>query len=175
MQKRKESNVAFIDGQNLHLWTQADGWTVDMKKFRIYLRDKFHVQEAYYFLWFVSEEEQELYNTLQKAWFIVVFREHSSALKGKKKWNVDVDIVFEIMKKFAEKKDFDKMVLVSGDGDYIKVVRYMIQQHVLKKILFPNGKYSSLYKPIKSQYGMNLGTKELKNKIGFIKTKKEVS
>jgi len=79
------------------------------------------------------------------------------------------------MKKFAEKKDFDKMVLVSGDGDYIKVVRYMIQQHVLKKILFPNGKYSSLYKPIKSQYGMNLGTKELKNKIGFIKTKKEVS
>ena len=103
----KENNIAFIDAQNLHLWTNAEKWKVDFKKFRVYLKDKFKIIEAYYFLWFLSEDEQDLYSRLQKAWFIVVFREHSSHMKWKKKWNVDVDIVFEIMKRIIEDKDFD--------------------------------------------------------------------
>lgn len=162
MQKKKESNVAFIDGQNLHLGTQADGWTVDMKKFRIYLRDKFHVQEAYYFLWFVSEEEQDLYKRIQKAWFILVFREHTSTLKWKKKGNVDVDIVFEVMKMIAEENEFDKIVLVSGDGDYIKLVRYLMEKELLKKVIFPNKNHSSLYKKLSNQFYYYLWTAQWK-------------
>jgi uncharacterized LabA/DUF88 family protein len=173
MQKSKENNVAFIDGQNLHLWTQADGWTVDMEKFRIYLRDKFHVQEAYYFLWFLSEEEQDLYKRIQKAWFIVIFREHASTLKGKKKGNVDVDIVFEIMKRIVEGISFDQIVLVSGDWDYIKVIRYLVEKRLLKKVLFPNNKYSSLYKRIEPRFRMNLWVTDIKKKISY--TKKGVS
>lgn len=79
------------------------------------------------------------------------------------------------MKRLVEEKDFDQIVLVSGDGDYIKMVKYLIGQHVFKKILFPNAKYSSLYNPIKSHYGMNLAVKEIKTKIAFTKTKKELS
>jgi len=89
-------NIAFIDGQNLHLGTKESGWAVDHSKFRIYLRDKYHIDEAYYFLGFVSEGYQELYSSLQKAGFILSFREHSSALKGTKKGNVDCDIVFKL-------------------------------------------------------------------------------
>ncbi len=173
MRKKRETNIAFIDGQNLHLSTQTEWRTIDMKKFRVYLRDKFHVTEAYYFFGFVSEDEQDLYNMLQKAGFTVVFREHSESLIGKKKGNVDVDIVFEIMKRIIDKKDFDKIVLVSGDGDYAKLVRWLIENNLLKKILFPNRHYSSLYKSIKNEYGMNLWTIEIKKKIKY--TKKEVS
>jgi len=175
MQKKKESNIAYIDGQNLHLSTQTDKRKIDMNKFRIYLRDKFHVEEAYYFLWFISEEEQDLYNMLQKAWFIVVFREHSSALIGKKKWNVDVDIVFEVMKRVSSKRDFDKIILVSGDGDYVKLVKRLIQKQFLKKIIFPNKQYSSLYDDIKSQYGMTLWTAEIKKKIRYYTSRKKKS
>lgn len=170
---RMSHTIAFIDGQNLYLWISAAWWSIDYKKFRIYLRDKFDVQEAYYYLWFVSENEQDLYNQLQKAWFIVIFREHSSSLKWKKKWNVDVDIVFDIMKRMYEKKDFDDIVLVSWDGDYIKVVKHLIQHKILKKIIFPNKQYSSLYKAIKPLYGMNLSVSEVQHKIAY--TKKEVS
>jgi len=174
--KYKEKNIAFIDGQNLHLGISSEKWSIDLNKFRIYLRDKYHVTEAYYFLGFISEEEQDLYNSLQKAWFIVSFREHSSALKWKKKWNIDVDLVFEVMKKLVEKERFDKIVLVSWDGDYIKLVNYLISKQLLKKILFPNGKYSSLYKKIKSNYWVNLSLKDIKRKIQYFKeTKKEVS
>jgi hypothetical protein len=45
------------------------------------LKDKFDVQEAYYYMGFLSDDEQNLYNNLQKAGFIVVFREHSASLK----------------------------------------------------------------------------------------------
>ncbi|MFA7717295.1 MAG: NYN domain-containing protein [Candidatus Absconditabacterales bacterium] len=166
-----ENNIAFIDGQNLHLGLQSEGRGIDLQRFRIFLKDKFHIKEAYYFLGFISEKEQELYSSLQKAGFIVSFREHSAALKGKKKGNVDVDIVFEAMKKIIEKEKFDKIVLVSGDGDYIKLVNYLIEKGLFKKILFPNKHYSSLYRPIQDNYGMNLSLKDIRCKIDYKKKK----
>lgn len=169
---QKEQNLAYIDGQNLYLGTQSDWRSVDLKKFRVYLRDKFHVEEAYYFLWFISEDEQDLYNTLQRAGFIVVFREHSSALKGKKKWNVDVDIVLEMMKKIADDRDsFDKIVLISWDGDYIKIVRYLIQKNLLKKVIFPNSNHSSLYKKLSNKFYYYLSA--ARKKIEYFKKTKQ--
>ncbi len=91
-----------------------------------------------------------------------MFKEHSPALKGTKKGNVDTDIVFEIMKNLIDNKDFDKVVLVSGDGDYKKVVDYLIRKNRFKKILFPNKKFaSSLYKNLGAEffdYLMNIKT-----------------
>lgn len=164
-----KNNIAFIDGQNLHLWTSSENWKIDFKKFRIYLKDKYKVQEVYFFLWYLSEDEQDLYTRLQKSWFILVFREHSSDLLGKKKGNVDVDIVFEIMKRIIEEKDFEKIVLVSWDWDYIKLVKYLISKNMLEKILFPNKKYSSLYKTLKAHYGVNLSLFDIRNRIEYIK------
>lgn len=122
-------------------------------KFRTYLKYKYHISEAYYILGYVSEEEQDLYNNLQKAGFIVSFKEHNPALKSQKKGNIDADIVFEIMKNLIDNKDFDKIVLISGDGDYKKVVNYLIEKEKFKKVLFPNKKFaSSLYKNLGSEF-----------------------
>lgn len=44
------ANQAFIDGQNLHMNTKAYGWGVDLARFRVYLREKYQVDVAYYFL-----------------------------------------------------------------------------------------------------------------------------
>lgn len=161
------NNIAFIDAQNLHLGTNFENWKIDFKKFRIYLKDKFNIKEAYFFLWFLDEKEQELYKNVQKAWFIVEFREHTSHMKWKKKWNVDVDIVFEVMKKINEENDFDKIVLVTWDWDYIKLINYLIGKKLLKKIIFPNNKYSSLYKKIKGNYWINLSLPDIRKKIEY--------
>jgi len=168
---KRPRNISFIDWQNLHLWTKSEWRSIDFRKFRIFLKDKFNVEEAYYFLWFVDENEQDLYNSLQKAWFIVVFREHSSSLKGKKKWNVDVDIVFEAMKKLYEDSEFNKVVLVSWDWDYIKLVRPLSKKWKLLKILFPNKNHSSLYNKLSNKYRFYL--RNAKKKIQY--TKKGVS
>jgi len=161
-------NIAYIDGQNLHFGTRAKWWKVDVFKFRIFLRDKFNVEKAYYCLWCLDEDLEELYKDLQEAWFIVTFREHSRGMKWKKKWNVDTDIVFEIMKKLCEEQEtFWKVVLVSGDGDYIKTVKYLIKKEKLEKIVFPNNNYSSLYNPIVNKYGINLSLPDIKGKIEY--------
>ncbi len=164
----KESNLAFIDGQNLHLGTSSNGWKIDHKKFRTYLRDKYQVVEAYYFLGVVTEEQQTLYGNLQRAGFIVCFREHSAGLAGKKKGNVDTEIVFDIMKLLIERKDFNKILLVSGDGDYKKLVDYLVKKNVFKKLLFPNRKFaSSLYLKLGSEFFDYLEAEAIKSKIAF--------
>lgn len=162
-----ENNIAFIDWQNLHLWTSSENWKVDFKRFRIYLKDKFKVSEVYIFLWFLDETEQKLYTRLQKSGYILIFREHNSHMLWKKKWNVDVDIVFEVMRRLKDEKDFDKIVLVSGDGDYIKMVNYLIENDLFKKILFPNKFFSSLYRPIQPKYWMNLSLPDVRRKIDY--------
>ena len=72
---------------------------------------------------------------------------------GKKKGNVDSDIIFNIMKRLYKKEPFDKIVLVSGDGDYKILVEFLIEENRFEKILFPNKKFaSSLYKDITRVY-----------------------
>jgi len=164
----KLSNIAFIDGQNLHLGTKESGWSVDHKKLRIYLRDKYHVTEAYYFLGFVSEGFQDLYDGLQRAGFILSFREHSSTLRGNKKGNVDSDIVFGVMKKLVENEPFGKVFIVSGDGDYKKLVDFLIKKGRFGKMLFPNRVFaSSLYKSLGGEFFDYLEGKGVKAKIEY--------
>jgi uncharacterized LabA/DUF88 family protein len=145
-------NLAFIDGQNLHMGVSENEWKIDHKKFRIYLEENYQIKEAYYFLGFLLKSEEKLYKNLEEAGFILCLKEHSKRLSSKKKGNVDVDIVFEIMKIIAEKEEFDGIMLVSGDGDYKKLIDYLIEKKKINKILFPNKKASTLYKQLSSEY-----------------------
>lgn len=176
MKKEDTKNLAFIDAQNLHFGTTkcndcaeklgleirdfqssdcfcGSAWKVNLSKFRIYLKEKHNVTEAYYFLGVIDEDNEEMYKNIQKAGFIILFREHNKLSKSPKKGNVDTDIVFEIMKNLIDNSEFDKIVLVSGDGDYKKLVQYLIAKNKFSKVLFPNKKYaSSLYKQFGSEF-----------------------
>lgn len=174
-QDEKVKNLAFIDGQNLHMGTakrEVDPWEIDLARFRVYLKEKYSVDKAYYFLGFVQEANQELYEEIQQAGFVLIFREHNPAMIGKKKGNVDSDIIFHIMKKMYKKEDFEKIVLVSGDGDYKLVVDFLIEENRFEKILFPIKKFaSSLYKELGSEYFDYLENGDIQNKIGVQKEK----
>ena len=89
---------------------------------------------------------------------------------GKKKGNVDSDIIFSIMKRLYKKEVFGKIILVSGDGDYKLLVDFLIEENKFGKMLFPDGKRaSSLYKKLGSEYFDCLDTKDVKNKIEYKK------
>lgn len=162
-------NIAVIDGQNLYMSTaknQDNPWQIDLARFRIYLQQKYHVADAYYFLGCVDDANQDLYEQIQKAGFILVFRKHNTIMVGKKKGNVDTDIVFHIMKKLYKKEDFEKVVLISGDGDYKILVDFLIEENRFLKILFPNRRFaSSLYKTLGSEYFDYLENPSIKDKI----------
>ncbi len=168
-------NIAFIDGQNLYLWTtkSEENWTINLEKFRIYLKEKYHISKAYYFLWYVKDENNLLYTQLQEAWFIVVFKKQMVEMTTKKKWNIDSDLIFLVMEKLIEEPDkFSKILLVSWDGDFKILVDYLIKKERFLKILFPNKKYaSSLYKELGRKYFDYISN--IKLKIENIKAKKK--
>lgn len=149
-------NLAFIDGQNLYMGTakrERNPWRIDLKRFRVYLGQKYGVEKAYYFLGYVQETNEDLYEEIQAAGFVLVFREHNAAMIGKKKGNVDSDIIFSVMKKLCRREYFEKVFLVSGDGDYKMLVDFLIEEKRFGKILFPDRQFaSSLYKKLGSEY-----------------------
>lgn len=161
-------NQAFIDGQNLiYSFRNSKIGEIDLCKFRTYLKYKYKVDKAYYFVGYYDEQHDNLYKTIQEAGFIIVFRSHICGMKSIKKGNVDTDIVFEVMKKIAEKEDFDKAILVSGDGDYFKMVNYLIEKDKFLKLLAPcEHRMSSLYLNLSGGFCAFLDRKEVVKKIG---------
>lgn len=171
-----KSNLAFIDGQNLHMGTQSTEipWKVNLLRLRRYLLEKYSVNIAYYYIGFLQSENQSLYEKIQEAGFILIFRKHNCSMVGKKKGNVDSDIIFDVMKKLYRKEEFEKIVLISGDGDYKMLVDFLIEENRFEKILFPNQKYaSSLYKGITDKFFSNLDSISIRKKIGVQKKKRE--
>ena len=168
-------NQAFIDGQNLHFSTAKveQPWKIDLRRFRVYLERKYSVDKAYYFIGYYMEEFSEMYSKIQEAGFIIVFRKHETNMKSTKKGNVDTDIVFTTMRKIADNEDFGKVILVSGDGDYFKMVQYLVEKDKFGRLLAPNEKYrSSLYKTLEPKYYAFLNRPDVKQKIELQPRKK---
>jgi len=143
MERAKETIYAFIDSNNLNLGILSQGWKLDFARFRIYLKDKYHVEKAFLFIGYVPGNQQ-LYTFLQKVGYIVVFKpilEISKEKKTKIKGNVDAELVLHTM---IEYKNYDKAIIVSGDGDFYCLIEYLANNNKLAKIIVPNKKYSSL-------------------------------
>ena len=142
-QDKKQTVYAFIDSQNLNLGVKSRGWLLDFVRFRIFLRDKYKVSEAFLFIGYVSGN-QALYTYLQKAGYICIFKPTLEVREGDKiktKGNVDAELVLHSM---IEYPNYDEAVIVSGDGDFHCLVEYLEKKQKLLKIIVPNRHYSSL-------------------------------
>jgi uncharacterized LabA/DUF88 family protein len=134
---------AFIDSQNLNLGVRSQGWKLDFAKFRKYLADKYKVEKAFLFIGFI-EDNQLLYTRLQEAGYICVFKptlRTSQHKKIKVKGNVDAELVLHSM---IEYPNYNKAIIISGDGDFHCLIEYLDQKSKLLKIIVPNKYYSSL-------------------------------
>ena len=141
--KKEQDNYAFIDSQNLNLSIRDQGWVLDFGKFRTYLQDKYGVTKAFLFIGYVYQN-QDLYINLQKQGYILIFKPTLSLPDGRVKGNVDAELVLHAM---IEYENYDKAVIVTGDGDFYCLVDYLIKKDKLVKLLIPNrNKFSSLFR-----------------------------
>lgn len=159
--KLKYNNYAFIDSQNLNLAIRTQGWVLDFKRFRKYLEDKYSVTKALLFIGYV-ETNQNLYVSLQEDGYILVFKPTLHLPDGRVKGNVDADLVLNAM---IEYSNYDKAVIVTGDGDFYCLIEYLIKQNKLLKLIIPDqNQYSSLLRKfMKSVVFMN----NLKGKLEY--------
>jgi len=161
MQKAEIKNYAFIDSQNLNLSVKRLGWKLGFRQFRIYLKEKYNVKVAYLFIGFLLEN-QDLYNSLQKYGYVLVFKPTLKNKDGKVKGNCDAELVLQTMIDF---NNYDKAIIVSGDGDFHCLVQYLDQQKKLEKILIPDQfNYSALLKKFGSKLAF---INDLRNKLEY--------
>ncbi len=153
---------AFIDSQNLNVGVQKFGWKMNWVKLRQLLADKYGVSKAYMFIGYVPEFEK-MYEQMHEAGYAVVLKptydmskplpeaqpepkeggkatepEEKKPVKG----NIDAELVLWAMK---ELPNYDKAIIVSGDGDFLCLIEYLDEQGKLLKLLAPNQQYSRLY------------------------------
>ncbi len=162
--KNKENNYAFIDSQNLNLSIRELGWKLDYKKFRAYLKDRYRISRAFLFIGFI-EENAELYKTLSEAGFTCIYKP-TLVNRGITKGNCDAELVLQAM---IESKNYDKAIIVSGDGDFHCLAKYLLREKKLEKLLIPNQKaYSALFKRLPAN---NLAfISDLKVKLSYTKS-----
>ena len=141
--KAGANNHAFIDSQNLNLSIREQGWVLDFRKFRLYLERKYGISRAFIFIGYVLEN-QALYTNLQKDGYILVFKPTHKLPNGRSKGNVDAELVLHTM---IEYPNYDKALIVTGDGDFYCLVEYLLKTGKLLKLMIPNkNKYSSLFR-----------------------------
>lgn len=139
-------NYAFIDSQNINLGVRSLGWTLDFRKLRLYLKNKFNVDQAFLFIGMVPNN-QGLYTDLQKSGFILVFKPTVRYFENGKetfKGNVDAELVLHAAA--VQYKNYDKAIIMSGDGDFACLAEYLSEKDKLLHIFTPNAHYSKLLK-----------------------------
>jgi len=129
------SNYAFIDSQNVNLGVRSLGWSLDWRRFRLYLRQRYGVARAYLFLGFVPKN-QPLYESLQRDGYELIFKPVTYAPGGKAKGNVDAELVLQACA--IDYEDYDRAVIVTSDGDFACLVHYLCGRGKLRVVLSPS-------------------------------------
>ena len=110
-------------------------------------KDKYGIVKAFIFIGFVPTN-QSLYTSLQKDGYILVFKPTLQLADGRVKGNIDAELVLHTM---IEYPNYDKALIVTGNGDFYCLVEYLIKQRKLLKLMVPDkSKYSSLLRRFSS-------------------------
>jgi len=171
--KSKNNNpitYAFIDSQNLNLGTQSQGWRVDFRRLRLYLKNKHNVTRAFLFIGFIPQNTG-LYLNLTRAGFELIYKPTVAYLEqGKEmhKGNVDAELVlWAAARVFPE---YEKAIVISGDGDFCCLYEYLEEHNKLKLIIAPSHRFSHLLSPFKSKV---IRISKYKNILEYKKTTKK--
>ncbi len=128
-----KNNYAFIDSQNLNLAIRDMGWLLDFRRFRRYLEDKYNVRKAFIFIGYMPTNEN-LYTSLQEYGYILIFKPTLYLPDGRIKGNVDAELVLHTMIEFP---NYDKAIIVTGDGDFHCLIEYLKRHNKLGKLIIP--------------------------------------
>lgn len=135
MRKNNET-ICYIDGANLYKGIASLGWKLNYKIFRRWLDQKYAVTKAYLFIGMISSHA-DLYTTLQRYGFTLVFKEVIFDRSGKAKGNCDAELIVQAAQDLYE-SEMRSVVLVSSDGDYTPLIKLWLKKNVHCTVLSPS-------------------------------------
>ncbi len=131
----------YIDGNNLYRSAKELGFTIDYKKFRGWLRQKYSATNMYLFIGLVPDRIK-FYEHLQECGFILIFKQTIS-VQGTVKGNCDAELVLKTISDFYTKA-YNSCILVTGDGDFGCVVEFLKKNSVIGGVIAPDEKKCSI-------------------------------
>ena len=142
-------NYAFIDGANLHITYENLVWKLDYQKLLDYLRRKFDVSVAYYFIG-NTPESSDICQNLDSYGYTVKLKAPSPYTTeeedcpycrkvivpelNKKKADVDSFLTLTAISDLAF---FNKAVLITSDGDFDELVKRLLREDKLRLVFAP--------------------------------------
>ena len=98
------------------------------------MEDKYNITKAFIFIGYVVTNES-IYARLQNYGYILIFKPTLILPDGKPKGNIDAELVLHSM---IEYPNYDKAVIISGDGDFYCLIEYLKSRDKLLKLVIPN-------------------------------------
>ncbi len=144
---KKQKTFVFIDAANFHYFLQKAGWKIDWEKFQKYFKRNYVDVSFYYYEGITSKAQYfdlhpdktikdfseakkrklEYFKFLKNSRYIVrqkpVGRIYDNAAGVfKHKCNFDVELTIDALDNINK---YDIAILCSGDGDFLKLVKYL--------------------------------------------------
>ena len=132
---KKTITTIFIDAANLHKGVESLKWKLDYQRFSVWLKEKYKADNIYLFIGLIAKYK-DLYTYLQESGYTLIFKETVFDHNGKVKGNCDADLVLHAVQGYYEKK-YTKCLLVTSDGDFSSLVKFLIGKKVFHTLISP--------------------------------------
>jgi len=145
----RHNNYAYIDGTNLHLTYDNLDLRVDYQKLFDYLRAKYGVIIAHYFIG-KTPNNKAIYDKLSSYGYNIKLKDPSPYVTeeevcphcgeviapSEQKYKADIDS-YLTMQVISDINDFDKAILITSDGDFDELVKRLVRQDKLRMVFAP--------------------------------------
>ena len=98
-------------------------------------QDKYAAKNVYLFIGLVPDRVR-FYEYLQECGYILIFKQ-TITVAGRIKGNCDAELVLKVVSDFYTKQ-YDKSVLITGDGDFGCLVEFLKDNSVLAAVIAPD-------------------------------------
>lgn len=145
------NNFAFIDGANLHFTYESEDldWKIDYSKLILFLKAKYNVTFAYYFLGRINEHSNR-YKKLESNGYYLKFKTPTKYTTEEEycpycckviapelvRYKSDCDS-FMTLEVISNMSSYDKAVIITSDGDFDELVKELVRKDKLRLVFAP--------------------------------------
>lgn len=192
-----KKTIVFIDASNYHYGLKKLGWEIDYEKLKNWFLKNYAIIDMYFYGGLHSEKSffdshpihknqsdsvkhyiLKEYRQKKKSFFCVLrknsYRVYEKLISSvydntsgeyKLKCNCDVELTMDALLRL---NDYERIILCSGDGDFVRLIKYIkyIQKHTL--VIAPADRISFL---LKKHAHQTIGLGEIRKEIELIRPK----
>jgi uncharacterized LabA/DUF88 family protein len=162
---KKQKAYVFVDASNIHYYLIKKGWRIDWRKFKLLCENRYKSPRVFYYesvpskshyfdlhpsnslADFIDAKKRKLnyFQFLKSMSYKVRHKPVSrvyddTAGKFRHKCNFDVELTIDALDSMTE---YEVLVLFSGDGDFVKLVKYIKGRNKKSVVIAPSDRLSS--------------------------------